>query len=118
MTKSIKFSRTVGGVRPRFFETAGVDEAMMMVLTLAQELMVLRERMDSAERVANQHGFPLTEKIEALAVDEGLLREREEVRQKFFDRLFQFANQRRAELEAGLSDESYAKVIADLGSGT
>lgn len=86
-----------------------------MILTLAQELMVLRERMDSAERVASQHGFPLAEKIEALGVEEGLLRAREEARQKFFDRLFEFASQRRAELEAGFSDESYEKVITDLG---
>ncbi len=38
MTKRISLPRTVRGKRPGFFETPGVDDALSMVLILAQEV--------------------------------------------------------------------------------
>jgi hypothetical protein len=106
--------RTVRGKRPEFYPTPGVDDAMSMILVLAQELTVLRERMDSAEIVAARHGIPLAREIESLELDEKLLRSREAWRQSLFDRLFQVANQRRAELEQRHTEESYARTLEEI----
>jgi hypothetical protein len=117
MTKSISLPRTVRGKRPGFFETPGVDDAIAMVMILAQEVAVLRERLDSAERVAAAHGIPLAADIETLPLDEALLKDREQWRQDFYDRLFYLAKQRRAELEQKHSEESYRDVLDKVARG-
>jgi hypothetical protein len=117
MPKSIKLPRTVRGKRPAFFETPGLDDAMSMILILAQELAVMRERMDSAERVAARHGFALADEIEALPLDDELLQEREQWRQDYYDRLFYLARQKRSELEQKHSEDSYNQVIDKVARG-
>jgi hypothetical protein len=117
MSDSITLPRTIRGKRPAFFETPGVDDALSMILVVAQELAVLRERFDSAERVAARHGFDLAQEIETLPLDEELLRSREQARQRFYDRLFYLAAQRRAELEEKHSEESYGQILDEVASG-
>ncbi len=117
MTKRISLPRTVRGKRPGFFETPGVDDALSMVLILAQEIAVLRERLDSAERVIAKHGIPLAEEIEALPLDTDLLESREQWRQDYYERLFYLAKQRRAELEQKHSEDSYRDVLDKVARG-
>ena len=117
MDEHARLPRTVRGKRPDFFETPGVDDAMSMILVLAQELTVLRERLDSAEIVAARHGIPLAAEIEALQPDAALLAAREAQRQSLFERLFHVATQRRAELEQRHTDESYRQTLEAIGKG-
>ena len=117
MTDPVKLPRTVRGKRPEFFPTPGVDDALSMILVLAQELAVLRERMDSAEIVAARHGIALAAEIEALEPDEALLARREAWRQSFYDRLFYLSAQRRAEIEKRQTAESYRQTIEDIAKG-
>jgi hypothetical protein len=114
MDEHARLPRTVRGKRPDFFETPGVDDAMSMILVLAQELTVLRERLDSAEIVAARHGIPLAAEIEALQPDAALLAAREAWRQSLFDRLFQVTNQRRGELENRHTPEAYARTLDEI----
>jgi hypothetical protein len=117
MAKPVSLPRTVCGKRPDFFQTPGVDDALSMVMVLAQEFAVLRERLDSAERIIAKHGIPLAEEIESLALDEKLLSAREQWRQSFYDRLFYLAKQRRAELEHKHSEESYNQILDEVAHG-
>lgn len=106
--------KTVRGRRPRFYQTPGVDETMTMVLTLAQELVVLRERLEASERVMARHGIALKEEIETLETDDAQLREREAWRQEFLGRLFQFAQQARTEMAGQYSEDWYLKTLAEI----
>lgn len=117
MSRSVSLPRTIKGKRPDFFETPGVDDALSMILVLAQELTVLRERLDSAERMAAKHGIALAEEIETLPLDDALVAEREKWRQAFYDRLFYLAKQRRAEIEGKQSAATYAKTLDDISKG-
>lgn len=117
MSKPVSLPRTVRGKRPGFYETPGVDDVLSMVMVLAQEVAVLRERLDSAERVAANHGIALTDEIEALPLDEQLLKAREQWRQDFYDRLFYLAKQRRSELEQKHSEDSYRETLDKVASG-
>ncbi len=117
MSHETKLPRTVRGKRPEFFETPGVDEAMSMILVLAQEFAVLRERFDAAEIVAARHGIALGAEIDALVLDEAQLKAREAWRQGFYDRLFYLAAQRRAELEQQQTSAAFVKVIDDVAKG-
>jgi hypothetical protein len=114
MKKAINLPRAVRGKRPAFFETPGVDDVLSMVIVLAQEMTVLRERLDSAEIVCGRHGIALTQEIEALQMTQELLVEREAWRQQFYDRLFYLSQQRRGELEEQHTAESYQRILDDI----
>ncbi len=117
MSDTPRLPRAVRGKRPEFFATEGVDEVMSMVLVLAQELSVVRERLDSAEQVIARHGIDLAVEIEAIEPDEALLRKREQSLQDFYARLFQFAHQRRSELEHRYSDSAYHDTLDKVAKG-
>lgn len=102
------------GKRPQFYEQPGIDQLMSMVMVLAGEVCMLRDRMDAQERVAKAHGIDLAAGIEALELDEEALQAREAYRQDFLDRLFYLARKEANEAKAEESDESYRATIADI----
>jgi hypothetical protein len=53
------------GRRPAFFDQDGMDQLVSMVLELAAELWVVRERSFIMERVLARHGLAVSEAIEA-----------------------------------------------------
>ncbi len=113
MKKPITLQRTVRGHRPDFFDPAPQDELMTMVLAVAQELAVLRERVDTAERVMAAHGVDLAAEIERFKPDEEVLTAREAWRQEFYSRLFFYASQQRYELEKQHTEASYKTVLEE-----
>lgn len=102
------------GKRPQFYAEPGIDQLMSMVMVLAGEVCMLRDRMDAQERVARMHGINLAEGIDALKLDEEVLQVREAYRQDFLDRLFYLARKEASEAAAQESDESYRDTIADI----
>ncbi|HEY9090190.1 hypothetical protein [Parasphingorhabdus sp.] len=109
--------RTVRGKRPGFYDTPGVDELMSMMLALTQELSVLRDRVDAAERVMAKHGTDLASEIEALELDEASLKSREAARNSLYDRVFFIFAQQRAELEERDDHGTYEQVLEKVAHG-
>ncbi|MDK2757320.1 MAG: hypothetical protein KYX66_11330 [Blastomonas fulva] len=102
------------GKRPQFYAEPGIDQLMSMVMVLAGEVCMLRDRMDAQERVARMHGINLAEGIDALTLDEEALQTREAYRQDFLDRLFYLARKEANEATAQETDEAYRATIADI----
>jgi len=102
------------GKRPQFYETEGLDAAMSMIMVLASELNVLRDRLDAAERVAKAHGMDLAAGIEALVLDQDALEAREAERQAFLGRLFYLARKDAAEAAAAESHDGYTATITEI----
>ncbi len=109
--------RDAKGKRPEFYDAPGLDHAMSMIMVLASELTVLRDRLDSAERVAKSQGIDLTTGIEALELDQDALEAREAWRQDFFGRLFYVARKDAHEAAAAETDAGYQHAIADIAEG-
>jgi hypothetical protein len=109
--------RDAKGKRPEFFDAPGLDQAMSMIMVLASELTVLRDRLDSAERVAKGQGIDLAAGIEALELDQASLETREAWRQDFLGRLFYVARKDASEAAAAESAEGYRQVIEDIAEG-
>jgi hypothetical protein len=103
-----RFSR---GKRPSFYATAGMDDVMSMVIVLAQELSVLRDRVDAIERVSAQRGIDLAKDIENLVLDQAALDARELQRQQLFDRLYYLVRKDAHELKQQDSKQRYDGVI-------
>lgn len=102
------------GKRPEFFPEPGIDRALSMIMVLASELNVLRDRLDAAERVAKGHGIDLAAGIDALVLDAEALESREAWRQGFMDRLFYLARKEAGEAAAQETAEGYVATVADI----
>jgi hypothetical protein len=81
------------GRRPAFFAQDGVDQILTMVLELATELWVLRERVFVIEAVAAEHGLPLTTAVEGYALSEAQRAELAGMRAEMMNELFRTLNQ-------------------------
>ncbi|WAC71961.1 hypothetical protein OU995_20625 [Roseateles sp. SL47] len=110
---AMKPQRHAKGKRPNFYETPGMDQAMSMIVVLAQELSVLRDRVDAIERVSARHGIDLAREIESLSLDQAALDAREKARQELFQRLYYLASKDAHELAEADSRERYRQVIAE-----
>ncbi len=102
------------GKRPHFYEGQGMDQAMSMIMVLANELSVLRDRLDSAERVAKAGGLDLAAGIEALTLDQAALESREQARQDFLGRLFYLTRKDASEAAQADTEERYRETVAEI----
>ncbi|MEY4269284.1 MAG: hypothetical protein RLZZ58_500 [Pseudomonadota bacterium] len=109
-----QIERNARGKRPQFYDTPGLDEAMSMIMVLANELSVVRDRLDTVEKVAAAKGVMLDADIEAFEPDQAVLEARELRRQDFLARLFYLARKQAAELESGDSAERYSSALDDI----
>ena len=106
--------RHARGKRPEFYDAPGVDEAMSMIMVLAGEIAVLRDRLDSAERVAKANGLDLAAGIETLVLDQAALEEREAWRQDFLARLFYLSTKQAAEAAEAQTADGFRQTIAEI----
>ena len=109
-----QLERNARGKRPQFYATPGLDEAMSMIMVLANELSVVRDRLDTVEKVAAAKGLVLDAEIEAFAPDQATLEARELRRQDFLARLFYLARKQAAELQTDDSAERYTATLEDI----
>jgi hypothetical protein len=109
-----QLERNARGKRPNFYETPGMDEAMSMIMVLANELMVVRDRLDTVEKIAAAKGVVVDAEIEAYEPDQAVLEARELRRQDFLSRLFYLAKKQAAELQTGDSAERFTKALDDI----
>lgn len=102
------------GKRPVFYEAPGLDQAMSMIMVLANEISVLHDRLDSTERVAKAGGLDLAAGIEALQLDQQALESREAWRQDFLDRLFYLMRKDASEAAGADTAQRYAETIEEI----
>jgi len=104
------------GTRPTFLQSEQMDDMLSMLMALTQEVAVLRERADTAERLLAEKQVLTAAEIEAYRASPEVEESREQWRQDYLDRVL-YALRARAELQAsGASVEDYAKVIAEIGA--
>jgi hypothetical protein len=111
--KVIKDSK---GKRPGFYEVPGMDNAMSMIMVLANELAVLHDRLDSVERVSVKRGIDLAADIEALELDQAALEAREAWRQDFLERLFYLMRKDAKEAGEADSEAKYRAIIEEIAT--
>ncbi len=109
--------RNAKGKRPQFYQAEGMDQAMSMILVLANEMMVVRDRLDTVERIAAAKGVVLEAEIEAYEPPQDVLEAREARRQDFLSRLYYLARKQAAELASGDSAERYQGELDAIAKG-
>lgn len=104
--------RDARGKRPQFYQAPGLDQAMSMILVLAEEFSAMRDRLDTVERVAAEAGLGAA--IEAYQPPQAVLEEREARRQAFLARLYYLARKDAAEAAENDSGDRYTAVLDDI----
>lgn len=119
MEKSIEptVTRHAKGKRPKFFEVDGIDEAMSMIMVLAGEFCVMRDRLDTVEKIATAKGIMIDQEVDDFEPDEATILAREERRQAFLDRLYYVTIKKAKEQEQNDSGERYSAVLKEVAEG-
>jgi hypothetical protein len=85
--------RTAKGRKPGYFADPATDKLLQMVITLAGELSVVRDRLDLVERLATEAGAFDRGKLETMQLTEADLSERDAGRADFVARVLRVLDQ-------------------------
>ena len=97
-----KIPRIAKGRKPQYFTDPATDKLLWMVLSLAGELSVTRERLDALERLLESQTLLDRQTLDEFHPDDDQSRvEREQLRQNLVDRLLSVV---RAELQETADD--------------
>ena len=113
----IKPIRDAKGKRPQFYDQPGLDQAMSMILVLAEEFATLRDRQDTLEEVLAQHNIDAAAAIEAHEPTPETLTRREEWRQAFLARLYYLARKDAADASRNDTEERYTETLETIAKG-
>ncbi|WP_394972634.1 hypothetical protein [uncultured Croceitalea sp.] len=101
------------GKRPYFHDDAAVERVLNITMAIAGELAVMRERMDSIERLLEKKGVVTREDIETFVPE---TKEQEEQRQiwhaEYIGRVLRIVQQEQEELEN--PDKSLEEIANDI----
>jgi len=105
------------GKKPTFFADPQVDKLMAIVMALAGEVSVLRERFDTIERLAENKGLLSRQEIEAYRPNPQAAEEREQWRTEYIRRVLRVVREELEAVERGeTTPESYEAAIQAVSS--
>lgn len=100
MEKRLK--RKARGERPYFFDDPSVDKVVAMVMGLAGETAVMRDRLDTIERLLERKGLMRRNEIDAYQPSAGVAAERAEWRENYLSEILRIIE---IELEAAATGD-------------
>jgi len=77
----IKLKRKAKGQRPLYFQDPDIDRLLAMLMGLVGEVCVIRDRLDTVERLVQKHGLFSQKDIENFVLSEQVLHERARLRE-------------------------------------
>ena len=81
MNSKIELPRVAKGKKPIYLDERSIDNLMAMIMTLTQEISVLRDRLDTIEKLLVNKKSITLEDIETFEPDDDLIKERKDRRQ-------------------------------------
>jgi hypothetical protein len=107
-------ARKAKGKKPTFFADPQVDKVLAITMALAGEVSVLRERLDSLERLLDAKGQVSRRDLEAYRPDEHAAEEREQWRTEYLDRILRVVREEQEASARGETSDSYDKAVRDV----
>jgi hypothetical protein len=86
--EAVRLPRETLGKRPHFFDDPALDQMMTFIVELTTEVAVLRERLDTVERLLDTRGSITRADIEAFRPEPGAEAERNAWRDGYLKRVF------------------------------
>ena len=85
---AVKLPTHTKGKRPHFFDDPSIDQMMTFLIELTTEVAVLRERLDTVERLLDANGAVTRAAIEAYRAPPEVESERTALREAYLKRVF------------------------------
>ena len=98
--EKIKLPRAAKGPRPMMFENEANDILLSMNVSLLNELIVTRQRLDTVERILTEKDIIQTKDIDNFCPEKDALKDRENLRAEITDRVFYLLLQQAERFEA------------------
>jgi len=93
------------GKRPFFLDDPQAEQTLSIAMAVAGELAVVRERMDTIERLLEEAAVIKRQAIEAYVPGEDAARERMRWQAEYASRILRIVQQQREALEEALNDQ-------------
>lgn len=106
--------RKASGPRPEYFEDPAIDKVLSMALALAGEVAVMRDRIDTLERLLAKGGKVSPEIIDAYEPSIEAKQSREAWREQFLDIIMRRIHQEKESLEAMTVTHTYDKLVEQV----
>ena len=94
----IELQKKAKGERPAYFSDPAIDKILSITMALAGEVAVMRDRLDTIERLLEGGGPFTQEAIEAYRPDQSVREERDAIRERFLENILRIVHQEREEL--------------------
>lgn len=109
-------NRRAKGKRPQFLDDPAVERVLAITVAVATELAVLRERVDTIERLLEKHGSLTRDDIEQFRDPQAHV-ERSAWQKEYVARIFRILQQDKEALEDGHDDPTPEAVAVELAAG-
>ena len=106
--------RTAKGRRPYFFDDPNIDKLLAMIMALAGEVSVIRERMDTHERLAQKKKWATHEAIEDYEPDEITEAFRAQWRADYIGRILRIIQVELDHIASGETHEDYDEIVEEV----
>lgn len=112
----VELQKKARGERPRYFQDPAVEKLLSITLALAGEVAVLRDRLDSVERLSAA-GRPFgPDEVDAYSPDSDVRAARDQWRDRFLDIVLRIVHQEMEELERTADAGSYDAAVTMVES--
>lgn len=112
----VRISRTAKGERPQNFSDPAIEKVLGIALSLASEVSVLRDRLETIERLMDTRGILPRDAIDAYEPSRQERDERAARRMEYLGRVLQTVRRELDELESGRVARPLADIIADYAA--
>lgn len=99
MNSSVRLQQKARGERPTYFADPAVEKVLSIALALAGEVAVLRDRLDTLERLAANGAKISPGTVDQFQPDATVRAERDTWRERFLDVVLRAIHQEKEELE-------------------
>jgi len=112
----VRISRTAKGERPQNFSDPAIEKVLGIALSLASEVSVLRDRLETIERLIESHGVFPRSAIDGCEPSREEKAERAARRMEYLERILQTAHRELDELQTGRVARPLNEIVADFAA--
>jgi polyhydroxyalkanoate synthesis regulator phasin len=107
-------SNKAKGARPYFFEDKAVERVLNITMAVAGEVAVVRERMDTIERLLAAKGLLTNAEIEAFVPTDEQAEERQQWQAEYISRILRIIQQEVETLQQAPENNLTMEKVADI----
>jgi hypothetical protein len=114
MSARVELQIKAKGERPSYFSDPAVDKILGITMALVGEVAVIRDRLDTIERLLESGATISRATIDAFEANADVRAERDAWRETYLSNVLRIVHQEREDMEKRASDMSYDDAVATV----